>query len=151
MAGIYVHIPFCHSKCIYCDFFSTPNLKTSDNLIDALIKEYHHRSSEINESVKTLYFGGGTPSIIAADQLARVCEALPLSDVVEFTIEANPEDVSQTAVKAWRELGVNRVSMGIQSFCDEELRAIGRRHSADDARRAIKCLLDGGITNLSCA
>lgn len=150
MAGIYVHIPFCHSKCIYCDFFSTPNLKTSHALIDALIKEYHLRSSEINEPVKTLYFGGGTPSIIAADQLARVCEALPLSDVEEFTIEVNPEDVCPSAVKAWREIGVNRVSMGVQSFSDEELRAIGRRHSADDGRIAIRCLLDGGIKNISC-
>ncbi|MDE5553804.1 MAG: radical SAM family heme chaperone HemW, partial [Muribaculaceae bacterium] len=150
MAGIYVHIPFCHSKCIYCDFFSTPNLTTSDALINALIKEYGRRSTEINEPIKTIYFGGGTPSIIAPERLARVCKIFPLSNIEEFTIEVNPEDVNQVSVKAWRDIGVNRVSMGIQSFCDDELRSIGRRHSADDARRAIKCLLDGGITNISC-
>lgn len=150
MAGIYVHIPFCHSKCIYCDFFSTPNLTTSTDLIDALIREYNHRASELKEPVNTIYFGGGTPSIIAPQQLMRVCEALSISDVEEFTIEVNPEDVNPTVIKAWREMGVNRVSMGIQSFSDEELSAIGRRHSADDARRAIRYLLDGGITNLSC-
>ena len=150
MAGIYVHIPFCHSKCIYCDFFSTPNLTDADLLIEALIKEYHRRAAELTDKVETLYLGGGTPSIIAPDRLARLCKALPLDDVREFTIEANPEDVNQTSVRAWRDMGVNRVSMGIQSFDDTQLRAIGRRHSAEDARRAINCLLDGGISNISC-
>lgn len=150
MAGIYVHIPFCHSKCIYCDFFSTPNLKSSAGLVDSIIREYHSRASELTEPVKTIYFGGGTPSILPINLLAKIIAELPTEAVEEFTIEVNPEDVTPEAVKQWQGLGLNRVSMGIQSFNDAELRVIGRRHSADDARRAIDCLRDGGISNMSC-
>lgn len=150
MAGIYVHIPFCHSKCIYCDFFSTPNLKSSVRFVDSIVQEYHRRASELTEPIRTIYFGGGTPSILPTSLLAKIVEALPTEDVEEFTIEVNPEDVTREAVKGWRGLGVNRVSMGIQSFNDAELRIIGRRHTADDARRAIECLRSEGITNMSC-
>lgn len=150
MAGLYVHIPFCHSKCIYCDFYSTPDLTRLDRLIDALGREYQLRRDEITERFTTVYFGGGTPSIVPVDRLAALCGSLPVSEAEEFTIEANPEDISAEGVKAWRDLGVNRVSMGVQSFDDNELRAIRRRHSADDAKRAIVTLLSCGISNISC-
>lgn len=150
MAGLYIHIPFCHSKCIYCDFFSTPDKRRLSETLETIVKEYEQRKHEIAEPFKTAYLGGGTPSIVPAVELARLCRQLPLSDTIEFTIEANPEDISPELVAAWRDMGINRVSMGIQSFYDTELAAINRRHSADDARRAIDTLLTAGISNISC-
>lgn len=150
MAGLYVHIPFCHSKCSYCDFYSTPDQRRLDALLDTLVREYDDRRSEISEAFKTVYFGGGTPSIIAADKLAKLCDRLPVGDAVEFTIEANPEDISPEIIAAWKAIGINRVSMGIQSFNDDELKAINRRHDSRRAERAINDLLSGGISNISC-
>lgn len=150
MAGLYIHIPFCHSKCIYCDFFSTPKLDKLDALLEALAREYDIRKDEITEPFKTVYIGGGTPSIVAPDRLAALCSVLPTLNAEEFTIEANPEDISPEIIKAWRETGINRVSMGVQSFDDNELHTIRRRHNGADAMRAIETLLDGGISNISC-
>lgn len=150
MAGLYIHIPFCHSKCIYCDFYSMPQTDRLDALLDALPREYDLRKNEIAEPFTTVYIGGGTPSIIDPANLARLCKVLPVSDAEEFTIEVNPEDVTSEHIKAWREIGINRISMGIQSFDDDELHAIRRRHSAADAIKAVELLLDGGINNISC-
>lgn len=150
MAGLYIHIPFCHSKCIYCDFFSTPRLDNLDALLDAVAGEYVRRRDEITEPFVTAYIGGGTPSIVPPAALARLCKALPLSDVEEFTIEVNPEDVTHDCVAAWRDMGINRVSMGIQTFDDDLLTLLRRRHSAADAERAIETILRGGINNISC-
>lgn len=150
MAGLYIHIPFCHSKCIYCDFYSTPKLDKLDALLDALVREYDLRKDEISEPFKTVYIGGGTPSIVPPDRLAALCSALPIENAEEFTIEANPEDIRPDIIKAWRGIGINRVSMGVQSFDDNELLTIRRRHSGADAMRAIETLLDGGISNISC-
>jgi oxygen-independent coproporphyrinogen-3 oxidase len=150
MAGLYIHIPFCHSKCIYCDFYSTPDLRHLDQLLDALGREYSRRRDEISEKFNTVYFGGGTPSIIPPEKLSRLCAALPVGNAEEFTIEANPEDIDPEKIKTWREIGINRISMGLQSFDDRELAIIRRRHSASDAGRAIETLLAGGIRNISC-
>lgn len=150
MAGLYIHIPFCHSKCIYCDFYSTPRIDSLDQLLDALLREYQRRHDEISETFSTVYIGGGTPSIIPTDKLAQLLRSLPVGDAKEFTIEANPEDITSEAVKAWRDMGINRISMGIQSFDDIELKAIDRRHSADDAARAIETIIGHGIINISC-
>lgn len=150
MAGLYIHIPFCHSKCIYCDFYSTPKLDKLDALLEALVREYDIRKDEITEAFRTVYIGGGTPSIVPPDRLAALCSALPVESAEEFTIEANPEDIRADIIKAWRETGINRVSMGVQSFDDEELLTIRRRHNGADAMRAIETLLDGGISNISC-
>lgn len=150
MAGLYIHIPFCHSKCIYCDFFSTPRLDSMDALLDAVADEYARRRDEIAETFVTAYIGGGTPSIVPPSGLARLCKALPLTDVEEFTIEVNPEDVTPDRVAAWRDMGINRVSMGIQTFDDDLLALLRRRHSAADAERAIKTILREGISNISC-
>lgn len=125
-----------------------------DNRIDALLhaisSEYSVRQNEIAEPFSTVYIGGGTPSIVEPEKLARLLDTFPLDSVEEFTIEANPEDISPDLIKAWRDLGINRVSMGIQSFDDNELTAIRRRHSSTDAIRAVECLLKEGIDNISC-
>lgn len=150
MAGIYVHVPFCHSKCAYCDFYSQANIRTMPGYAAAVAREWNARRSELrHEPVRTIYFGGGTPSILPDADIAAIAALFPLGDVEEFTIEVNPEDVATERVTHWRLCGVNRVSMGVQSLIDSELQAVGRRHSADDALRAIDALLHGGISNIS--
>lgn len=150
MAGLYIHVPFCHSKCAYCDFYSMPAAELADQYIDAAIAEFDRRRNEIAEPLTTAYLGGGTPSILSPQQLGRLISALPVGNAAEFTIEANPEDVDSEMVKAWQSAGINRVSMGVQSFSDHELKAIGRRHSAADAVRAINILKDSGLSSISC-
>lgn len=153
MAGLYIHIPYCHSKCIYCDFFSTPRQVDMDEYISALLTEYDLRKNEINEEWETLYIGGGTPSIIPVVSLERLVnglkERIDIRALQECTIEANPEDVTPEWVEAVVECGINRVSMGIQSFNDDELTFINRRHNAAKAVEAIKILRDNGISEIS--
>lgn len=151
MAGIYVHIPFCHSKCAYCDFFSVANPNKMTSFAEALKKEWNARRQELgDEEIKTIYFGGGTPSILSPETFYSLASLFPKQNVEEFTIEVNPEDVSPENVYAWRMAGTNRISMGVQSLIDAELVAVGRRHSASDAVEAIKCLKNNGINNISC-
>lgn len=155
MAGLYIHVPFCHSKCAYCDFFSRPCM--ADDVYvryaSAVIAEYSARRSDYLRAGRfaTAYIGGGTPSVLPVDQLARIINAVSpdLDPDGEFTIECNPEDVTEAKVKAWKDLGINRVSMGIQSFSDEELRAVGRRHTAARAMEAVDLLRRCGVDNLS--
>ncbi len=148
MAGLYAHIPYCHSKCSYCDFFSTPNRKEESALVDCLIKEYDTRRLE-TVAPSTLYLGGGTPSILSDESLQRLMEAFHDRNMVEVTIEANPEDVTEEKAGLWRSLGFNRISMGVQSFVDNELKMIGRRHSAADAEHAIETIKAAGFSNYS--
>lgn len=150
MAGLYIHVPFCHSKCAYCDFYSMPATDLADSYIDAVISEYRSRRDEISEPFTTVYIGGGTPSILSPTQIQRLVTVLPVNGAVEFTIEANPEDINPEIIEVWHTLGINRVSMGVQSLCDDELKAIGRRHNAAEAVNAIKCILDSPIRQLSC-
>lgn len=149
MAGIYVHIPFCHSKCAYCDFYSMPHTRTAEEYVQALTSEWQLRRHEVSEPFETVYIGGGTPSILAPAQLRRIIEVLPTQGLREFTLEANPEDVTPDSVKAWRNMGINRISMGIQSLDDECLKRIGRRHDSATALRAVDTLQDAGITEIS--
>ena len=155
MAGIYVHIPFCASRCSYCDFFSTLCLADAgEAYVDALIAEARLRRDELQgAAVKTLYMGGGTPSQLPLPLLERlvggVREEFDLSTVEEFTVEANPDDVTPAWCAALTLLGVNRVSMGVQSFEDDILRFIGRRHTAAQAVQAVENLRKAGIDNIS--
>lgn len=149
MAGLYIHIPFCHSKCSYCDFYSMPDTKHTDAYVDALIQEWHMRKSEISAPFTTVYIGGGTPSILPPEKLKRLVESLPCDNLTEFTIEANPEDVTIDYTRFISNLGINRVSIGIQSFSDTELKMINRRHSGKDAEEALLALRRGGIKNIS--
>ncbi len=155
MAGVYVHIPFCASRCSYCDFFSTLQLADMGGpYVEALIAEARLRKGELHgESIKTLYLGGGTPSQLPLPLLSRLVDglrgALDLSGVEEFTVEANPDDVTPDWCRAVAALGVNRVSMGVQSFEDPILRLIGRRHTARQAMDAVAHLREAGINNIS--
>ena len=155
MAGVYVHIPFCASRCSYCDFYSTLKLETAGtHYVDALIGEAVLRRCELHgEAVRTLYLGGGTPSQLPLPLLSRLVEglrgALDLHGVEEFTIEANPDDVTPEWCAALPALGVNRVSMGVQSFENRILRAIGRRHTSQQVVKAVENLHDVGIGNIS--
>ena len=155
MAGVYVHIPFCASRCSYCDFYSTLQLGTmGEGYVEAVIAEARLRREELHgEPVRTLYLGGGTPSQLPVVLLGKLLEGLQeeldLAAVEEFTIEANPDDVSGEWCDDVISLGVNRVSMGVQSFQDDILRFIGRRHTALQAAEAIARLHGAGIGNVS--
>lgn len=151
MAGIYIHIPFCATKCIYCDFFSVAvTAEKRSAYLAALSKEYDARLGELRgEEVGTLYIGGGTPSLLSVDEIAGLVSMPVLSADAEVTVEVNPDDVTPDFVDGLKRAGVNRVSMGVQSFCDEELEFLRRRHNAAQAKAAVATLRDGGIANLS--
>lgn len=151
MAGIYIHIPFCATKCIYCDFFSVAvTAEKRSAYLAALSKEYDARLGELQgEEVGTLYIGGGTPSLLSVDEIAGLVSMPVLSADAEVTVEVNPDDVTPDFVDGLKRAGVNRVSMGVQSFCDEELEFLRRRHNAAQAKAAVATLCDGGIANLS--
>lgn len=155
MAGLYIHIPFCESKCIYCDFYSMANNNhLIDKYIDALLVEAAQRKNELNsETITTVYLGGGTPSLLSITQLSKLVNGLKkvfdFSDVDEFTIEVNPDDVTADYIQQAKSLGINRVSMGVQSFSDEDLRFINRRHTAKQATDAIHIIKEAGIDNIS--
>ncbi len=155
MAGVYVHIPFCASRCSYCDFFSTLQLEQAGaDYVEAVIAEALLRREELHgETVRTLYLGGGTPSQLPLPLLSRLVAGLgecsDLSGVEEFTVEANPDDVTAAWCEALPPLGVNRVSMGVQTFEDDILRLIGRRHTASQVEEAVARLRDAGIDNIS--
>ncbi len=156
MAGLYIHVPFCASRCIYCDFYSTTGRNRSlfvERILDEL-KTYTSTPSNIFSSsfLHTLYLGGGTPSQLSSDELNRLVEGLKshldLSQLIEFTMEMNPEDVTQDYVQALPP-EINRVSMGVQSFVDSELLMLRRRHNAQRPADAIRLLHDHGISNIS--
>ena len=151
MAGIYIHIPFCSRKCIYCDFYSIAlRAETVDNYLKAVGREYLSRIDELNgESVSTLYVGGGTPSLLTEAQLQTLMTPIDTSSVAEATIEVNPDDVTSAMAVALRRLGFNRVSIGVQSFDDVELALIGRRHDARKAVEAVEILRNAGFENIS--
>ncbi|MBJ2183554.1 MAG: radical SAM family heme chaperone HemW [Muribaculaceae bacterium] len=150
MAGIYIHIPYCRAKCYYCDFFSTPRTDTVAATLDGIVAEYACRRQELaSHPVSTVYFGGGTPSSLPSSALARICDAIPMGGACERTIEVNPDDVTAKNAGEWLGMGFNRVSMGIQSLNDDELRSVGRRHSAAEAITALSTLRDAGFDNIS--
>lgn len=149
MAGLYVHVPFCRSKCAYCDFYSMPRIDLARDYAEALKKEYALRAAECGEGFSTVYLGGGTPSALPSAILEDICLWLPMQGLRECTIEANPEDVEPDSAARWRELGFDRVSMGVQSFSDRELQIIGRRHSSGRALEAVETLRLAGFDNFS--
>lgn len=149
--GVYVHIPWCASICPYCDFDKqASDFRLVDDYIDALVR---HVGATPPRRAHSLYFGGGTPSLLTPARLNRIVEAcrdrFGLSAEAEVTIEANPSDVVPHKVEAYVREGVNRISLGVQSLDDDELRFLGRRHTADKARRAALAVREGGCSNLS--
>ena len=129
MSGIYVHIPFCKSRCIYCGFYSTTGLSLQQRYVDALCREYHLRSDYIALPPTTIYLGGGTPSVLTESQLEQLFDKLGGAE--EVTLECNPDDVTEEFAVLLRRLPVNRVSMGAQTFNDERLRYLHRRHTSE--------------------
>ena len=141
-SGLYIHIPFCKNKCIYCDFFSGGvSLADWDLYVDSILLELKSRLNELSVVPDTLYIGGGTPSLIPTDSFVRLVSGINYilkksEPWQEFTIEVNPDDISDEKCRTWKKTGVNRVSMGIQSFNDSELKIIRRRHNAECAINA---------------
>lgn len=156
MAGIYIHIPFCKKKCSYCDFhFSTTFEAYRKQMIAALCAEIRIRMNHIDapKSIKTLYFGGGTPSLLHESELKLMLDALGefinFSDLEEFTIEANPDDLDEGHLVSWKALGVNRLSIGVQSFDDADLKWMNRAHNAHESHNSIQLAQQFGFHNLT--
>jgi len=179
MAGLYIHIPFCESRCIYCGFYSTTSLSLRDEYVDALCEELHLRTiaSELGaaESIQTIYLGGGTPSQLTGEQTIRLFDGIKkyigiggeneerrvkseeiyskkeesIFEGMEITMECNPDDVTEEFCKCLRQLPVNRISMGAQTFSDDRLRFLHRRHNVQEVRTAVDRLRSIGIQNIS--
>ncbi len=153
MAGLYIHIPFCKSRCTYCDFFSTTDETRVDAFIDALRLEAESRKDEVDEPVKTIYFGGGTPSRLQAKHFDTIFETLyrcySIDPTAEVTVEANPDDLTGGYLTLLAQQPVNRLSLGVQSFNDKELRFLSRRHTAREATHAVIRAQEQGFHNIS--
>ncbi|MBN8855572.1 MAG: coproporphyrinogen III oxidase [Sphingobacteriales bacterium 50-39] len=155
MAGIYLHIPFCRQACHYCNFHFSTSLQYKNDIVEALLKEMESRKDYIhNEQIQTIYFGGGTPSLLTADELERLLNKLhalfSISPDAELTLEANPDDMTTPGLlSAWRQAGINRLSIGIQSFFEEDLRWMNRVHNARQALESIRKAQDAGLDNIS--
>ncbi len=167
---IYVHVPFCHRKCTYCAFYSKPLVYSSplaklgfpspkigeelvDSYVDGVLEEMERRKGEQAHRIKTVYFGGGTPSILPIGQLGRIVDGLhgcfDLSEVEEMTLEANPEDLTPDYLAALVGMGFNRLSIGVQSLDDKVLRMLNRRHTAQQAVEAVESARRAGFGNIS--
>lgn len=154
MAGLYIHIPFCRQACTYCNFHFSTQLDSKSNLIDAIAKEISLRKDYCSTNkIKTIYFGGGTPSLLDSSELEILNQAFQshfdLSELEEMTIELNPEDVSLEKVRLWKDIGFNRISLGVQSFIDQDLLFMNRAHNASQSKMAIEMLQAGGFENIS--
>ncbi len=152
-AGIYLHIPFCKTRCTYCDFYTLTNESQIDKFVEAICTEAALRKDEIHEEVKTIYFGGGTPSRLSINQFKKIFEALynnyNIDPKAEITAEANPDDLSDEYLKTLSNLPVNRLSIGIQSFNNKELKFLSRRHSSQQATNSVKIAQSHGFNNIS--
>lgn len=156
MAGIYIHIPFCQSRCIYCDFYSTLHMEKQGEYVRQLVHEMEVRKEELTPRARTyhtLYIGGGTPSTLPPFMLRNLIEETvriyPLSPGAEVTVEANPDDITPEWIAMLRDTPVNRISMGTQTFDDNLLHFLHRRHSSQQAVKAVGMLKDSGYQNIS--
>lgn len=154
MAGLYIHIPFCTKRCLYCDFFSNTEMRYKTPYIRALIEEMKLRQTYIgDEPIETIYFGGGTPSQLTAADFELIFETIyQLFDTTpcqEITLEANPDDMTPDYIHSIRTLPFNRISMGVQSFQEKDLRFLNRRHNSQQAKQAVALCQEQGITNIS--
>ncbi len=150
MSGIYLHIPFCKQACSYCDFYFVTHHQQKEEFIKAIIREVEEKKDSIyiSEPIETIYFGGGTPSLLSKKELSDILEAIYATfnvDAQEITLELNPDDVTAQYLKDIRSIGVNRVSMGVQSFNEDLLRFMNRAHSAEEALRCLELLQSSGI------
>ena len=154
MAGIYIHIPFCKRRCIYCDFFSTTQSEKKSAYVRALCRELEMRQDYVGgEEIETIYLGGGTPSQLTEEELkaifASIYHIYKVKEDAEITLEANPDDLTPEYVAMLRQLPVNRISMGIQTFQEETLKLLHRRHTATQAIEAFRRCREAGFQNIS--
>jgi len=154
MAGIYIHIPFCRQKCYYCDFYKTLNTSLTKSFFSTLKKEVQQNSDYLeNEPVETIYFGGGTPSVLTENELTEIINLLNnefhVLPSAEITFEANPDDLSTEYLKGIYNAGVNRLSIGIQSFQDKHLIKMNRRHNTNQAVESVENAAKTGFENIS--
>lgn len=142
MSGIYIHIPFCKQACHYCDFHFSTSLKKKEELVNALCTELVLRKNELDGNVETIYFGGGTPSLLSSEELQQIFETIyknyTVSENPEITLEANPDDLSKEQIHKFTNSQINRLSIGIQSFFEEDLKLMNRAHNASEALESIK-------------
>ncbi len=155
MASLYLHIPYCEKKCIYCDFYSIDNMSSIEQFLDALEKELTMYAEQYSsrESFETIFFGGGTPSLLPPSTLERILKALHshyrIDSGAEITVETNPGTVDAEKLRGYRSLGVNRLSIGIQSFHPDELKFLSRIHTADEATACVENAYRAGFDNVS--
>lgn len=154
MASVYVHIPFCHSKCYYCGFHSVASLKAKQDVVHCIVKELEIRKNYLKEEpLDSIYFGGGTPSVLDIQEVARIIikirEHYRINEDAEISFEVNPEDVSIDYFKDLRKLGINRISIGVQSLDDGILSFLNRKHSVEEAISCINNSVEAGIDNIS--
>jgi oxygen-independent coproporphyrinogen III oxidase len=154
MAGIYIHIPFCSKRCTYCDFYTEVAPDLIPDLVKHLVKEITVRKDYLkNETISTIYFGGGTPSILSREQFSEILNSIfavyTVEENAEITFEANPDDLTVDFFDSIKHLPFNRISIGIQSFDDNDLKRINRRHTADQAIKAVKNAQNAGFDNIS--
>ena len=154
MPGIYIHIPFCKQACNYCDFHFSTQLKNSDILVKALCGEIELRKDYFsNKRIDTIYFGGGTPSVLTEAELAKIFKTLTehftWDKNVEITLECNPDDLTKEKLKALKQIGVNRLSIGLQSFDDEELKWMNRAHNAKQSEQSVREAQEAGFNNIT--
>jgi oxygen-independent coproporphyrinogen-3 oxidase len=154
MAGIYIHIPFCRKACHYCNFHFSTLLKGKNDFTQALLKEIELQNNYLqNEAIQTIYFGGGTPSLLEKNELFEIMKQLSqhynIFEKAEITLEANPDDINKEKLQEWKDAGVNRLSIGIQSFFEEDLKWMNRAHNAEQARYCISLAQQTGFDNLS--
>ncbi len=154
MAGIYIHIPFCKQACHYCDFHFSTSLKYKDDLLQALVKEIQLQKNYLqNQTIETIYFGGGTPSVLAAADINLLLDTITglhsVTADAEITLEANPDDLDKLKLQELRQTAVNRFSIGIQSFFDDDLHWMNRVHRGQDAEASVKRAQDSGFENIT--
>ncbi|NQX97960.1 MAG: radical SAM family heme chaperone HemW [Flavobacteriales bacterium] len=153
MAGIYIHIPFCKQSCSYCDFHFSISLKYKTDLVKALVLEIENRKHQLTSEINTIYFGGGTPSLLNDDELKLIIDAVHqnynVASNIELTLECNPDDLSKNKLKELKNAGVNRLSIGVQSFDNEELQFFNRAHNSSQAESSIKRSQDVGFENIT--
>lgn len=153
MSGIYIHIPFCKQACFYCDFHFSTSLKKKEDMISALVKEIEIRKDELsNTIIETIYFGGGTPSVLSTKEIetliAAVYENFIVVDTPEITLEANPDDLSEEKIIELSKSPINRLSIGIQSFFEKDLKLMNRAHNSEEAKKCLQ-VANQYFTNIS--
>jgi oxygen-independent coproporphyrinogen III oxidase len=154
VSGIYIHIPFCKQACHYCNFHFSTNLRLQNEFKDALLKEIALRKQYIQgEEVETIYLGGGTPSLLTGSAVREIFSSLfhhfTISSDPEITLEANPDDIDESRLEDWKKGGINRLSIGVQSFFDEDLKWMNRAHNGEQAFKSIEMVKRAGIKNYS--